>query len=48
MTCGVPELQCFPMDDNKKPLMLSLIIPGQESVTGDNMDMYLEPLLEEL
>jgi len=29
-------------------LMLSLIIPGEESVTGDNMDTYLQPLLEEL
>jgi hypothetical protein len=28
-------------------LMLSLIIPGEESVTGDNMDTYLQPLLEE-
>jgi hypothetical protein len=29
-------------------LMLSLIIPSEESVTGDNMDTYLQPLLEEL
>jgi hypothetical protein len=28
--------------------MLSLIIPGEELVTGDNMDTYLQPLLEEL
>jgi hypothetical protein len=28
--------------------MLSLIIPGEESMTGDNMDTYLQPLLEEL
>jgi hypothetical protein len=28
--------------------MLSLIIPSEESVTGDNMDTYLQPLLEEL
>jgi len=29
-------------------LMLSLIIPSEESVTSDNMDTYLQPLLEEL
>jgi hypothetical protein len=29
-------------------IMLSLIISGQESVTDDNVDVYLEPLLEEL
>jgi hypothetical protein len=28
--------------------MLSLIIPGEESGTGENMDTFLEPLLEEL
>jgi hypothetical protein len=28
--------------------MLSLIIPGEELVIGDNMDTYLQPLLEEL
>ena len=29
-------------------IMWSLIIPGKKSVTGDNFDVYLEPLLEEL
>lgn len=29
-------------------VMLSLIIPGEEPVTGENMDTFLEPLLEEL
>ncbi len=29
-------------------VMLSMIISSQESVTGDSMDVYLEPLLEEL
>jgi len=28
--------------------MLSLIIPGEESMAGDNMDTYLQPLLEKL
>jgi len=28
--------------------MLPLIILGEESVIGDNMDTYLQPLLEEL
>jgi len=28
--------------------MLSLIIHGEESITRENMDTYLEPLLEEL
>jgi hypothetical protein len=29
-------------------IMLSLIIPGKESVTSDNIDVYLAPLIEEL
>ena len=29
-------------------LMLSLIIPGRQAVSGDNFDIYLQPLLEEL
>ena len=29
-------------------IMLSLIIPGKKSVTGENFDVYLQPLLEEL
>lgn len=29
-------------------IMLSLIIPGKKSVTGDSFDTYLQPLLEEL
>ena len=29
-------------------IMLSLIIPGKKSVTGENFDTYLQPLLEEL
>lgn len=33
----------------KKPfILLSLIIPGKKSVTGDNFDVYVQPLLEEL
>jgi hypothetical protein len=32
----------------KHLLMLSLIILGEESMTGDNMDTYLQFLLEEL
>jgi hypothetical protein len=32
----------------KHVLMLSLIISSEELVTGDNMDMYLQPLLGEL
>ena len=29
-------------------VMLTLIIPGLKSVVGDHLDLYLEPLLEEL
>ena len=29
-------------------IMLSLIIPGKKSVSGDNFDTYLQPLLDEL
>lgn len=29
-------------------IMLSLIIPGKESVTSENIDVYLSPLIEEL
>ena len=29
-------------------IMLALLIPGKESVTSDNIDVYLAPLLEEL
>lgn len=29
-------------------LMLSLIIPGKKSVTSDTIDVYLEPLFDEL
>ena len=36
------------MTTKKHFLMLSLIIPGKRSVTGDFFDTYLEPLLEEL
>ena len=28
--------------------MLSLIIPGKKSVTSDTIDVYLEPLFDEL
>ena len=28
--------------------MLVLLIPGKESVTSDNIDAYLAPLIEEL
>jgi hypothetical protein len=28
--------------------MLSLIIPGLEFITNNNIDIYLEPLVEEL
>ena len=36
------------MTTKKHFIMLSLIIPGKKSVTGDNFDIYLQPLLEEL
>lgn len=36
------------MTTKKHFIMLSLIIPGKRSVTGDNFDVYLQPLLEEL
>ena len=36
------------MTTKKHFIMLSLIIPGKRSVTGDNFDTYLQPLLEEL
>ena len=36
------------MTTKKHFVMLSLIIPGKKSVTGDNFDTYLQPLLEEL
>ena len=37
------------MDDYEEHfIMLSLIIPGKRSVTGENFDVYLQPLLEEL
>ena len=29
-------------------MMLTLLIPGKESVTNKNVDVYLEPLIEEL
>ena len=29
-------------------LMLTLLIPGRQAVTGDTFDVYLQPLLEEL
>jgi hypothetical protein len=28
--------------------MLTLLIPGEESVTAENVDIYLAPLVEEL
>ena len=36
------------MTTKKHFVMLSLIIPGKKSVTGDNFDTYLQPLLEKL
>ena len=36
------------MTTKKHFVMLSLIIPGKRSVTGENFDTYLQPLLEEL
>ena len=36
------------MTTKKHFIMLSLIIPGKRSVTGENFDIYLQPLLEEL
>ena len=36
------------MTTKKHFIMLSLIIPGKRSVTGENFDVYLQPLLEEL
>ena len=36
------------MTTKKHFMMLSLIIPGKKSVTGEDFDVYLEPLLEEL
>ena len=36
------------MTTKKHFIMLALIIPGKKSVTGDNFDVYLQPLLEEL
>ena len=36
------------MTTKKHFIMLSLIIPGKKSVTGENFDVYLEPLLDEL
>ncbi len=48
MACDVPELQSPWMTTKNHFVMLSMIISSQESVTGDSMDVYLEPLLEEL
>lgn len=36
------------MTTKKHFIMLALIIPGKKSVTGDNFDVYLQPLLDEL
>ena len=36
------------MTTKKHFIMLSLIIPGKKSVTGENFDVYLQPLVEEL
>ena len=36
------------MTTKKHFIMLSLIIPGKKSVTGENFDTYLQPLLDEL
>lgn len=36
------------MTTKKHFIMLSLIIPGKRSVTGENFDVYLQPLLDEL
>jgi len=46
LACGAIELQPPPWLTTKKHfVMLSLIIPGEKSVTGENMDTFLEPLL---
>jgi hypothetical protein len=29
-------------------ILLALLIPGKDSVTSDNFDIYMEPLVEEL
>ena len=37
-----------PWLETKPFFMLSLIIPGDKSVTSDTIDVYLEPLFDEL
>ena len=49
MACGIVELQSTPWLSTKKFfIMLSLLIPGPDSVTDRNIDIYMTPLLEEL